>query len=286
MNFLPEANSSEILVMFRAYAGLLGWKAWDLRVDQLKRTVLDNPFAQQLILTRHSIELGYSAIRAHYRATTLPGRLDSHDFEQILSAAGAAAKSEQKIQLSTCSVSVRRLLHDGKLLSRIKTAHADQIREVIESELGVSYPHMLVKASDENAVIAGIRSQKQNIVLERIYRNMIADSKRQFSGKRPGLLMLKLPQISNQEMKDLQRAEGAGPTGIQKTASAILNKRKNLCAVALVPFSEVRQLNSSTATVRTTSVKASGDALIYWNDRCEFPQANAKADILFASPDG
>jgi hypothetical protein len=99
---------------------------------------------------------------------------------------------------------------------------------------------LLLSSPGKGTTCILVQSALADSVLDRIYRSLKSDSKRQFTAQRPAVLCVELADLTATELRQLHGAQDkARGTGIQRVVSALMNRRPHLHTVSLTVKDEM-----------------------------------------------
>jgi hypothetical protein len=212
---------------------------------------------------------------------TLPGRLTGNMEQQraLVERMGAVMSGEAEfIDDAVCAVAAERFaLHDSPFsASRGDKLTMPDIEQYLRAAHGIENAHTVLNwRPGRAAVLVNVQSQKPDRVLDELFKHLKADTKRQFSGKLPGLLCVHLADLTQQQLRDLADLDQSGTvTGLQRMASTLLQKRPHLHSIAVTADGEVQITRQRHNGRITTSVQEQGPSYVFVNP--EHPMADAQ----------
>ncbi|HPF78909.1 MAG TPA: hypothetical protein PLF01_06405 [Alphaproteobacteria bacterium] len=120
-----------------------------------------------------------------------------------------------------------------------KHVEEDKVRQFVAKQFNVQQPHAFVCYSpNHNAIVVNISSEKEDQVLNRIYESILKDCKNQFSKKEPAILCCQLADVTEEQLKALQKAQKDEDIGLQIIANLILQKRPFLLGIGFMTEGE------------------------------------------------
>jgi len=214
---------------------------------------------------------------------TLPGRLTGSKAQQDAIAKRIAMSLSGSCEgdTSVCSVIVQEfgIRESAFNLERGGSLTLDEVGEYVRTAFGLEEAHMLANwRPGHAAIIVHFESRLPDRVLDRLFRRLKDDAKRQFSGGRPAFMCVHLADLTQEQLHELARAEHAGTvTGIQRAISILLHRRLHLYGVALMTEGEV---HIGKGNQGTRSVQETGPSYVFRNP--DHPDAkNASLQQIF-----
>lgn len=207
---------------------------------------------------------------------TLPERLSSNKAVQARLAdqitAVLTGRSEP-IDSTICTITERNFSLIGSPFSTGSRTDVTmkEVRSYLSREHNIENRHVIVNwKPDRAAVVVEVQSIHDDKVLERIFRNLADDAKKQFSHKRPAILCVHLAAVTEEQLIELADAEKSGvQTGLQRMISHLLHKRPHLHTVAVTTGGHIVQ---STGEGAKTSFRENGPSYVFRNP--DHPDAN------------
>jgi hypothetical protein len=151
---------------------------------------------------------------------------------------------------------------------RVSPMHA------LAEQLGPSNSHHVVVSDGTEAAAFTVQSARPDKVLGALVDKLKDDFKRQFSGSRPGMLCVHVPDLSSEDLEDLAREQRIQATGIQAAISYLLTRRPSLHTVAVTVDGQLVRSQRGTGVM-----EFQGSAYVVRNSR--HPQAENPALQVF-----
>lgn len=96
--------------------------------------------------------------------------------------------------------------------------------------------HFVLYSPKERAIVVSVQSRKPDQMLEKMFSTIKQAQKRQLSGSRPGIICVKLEDVSAPQLEDV--ASSTEPTGIQRYVSNCIDTRRRSSLVSIAFFAD------------------------------------------------
>lgn len=140
------------------------------------------------------------------------------------------------------------------------------LRDFVAARTGVANPNaFVIGVPGRSAVVFVVQCVKPDKVADGIYHQLRAAAKNQFSRSRPAVLVVRLPGLTNEDLRSLAEDQRDEPNALQAVATRLFRneERKHLHTVAYLPAGTMRTSSHVRDNRRTFVTSESGACYVF-----------------------